>query len=150
MKTSTPVRINLALGLGALMVLLVAALAFNTIDDLLVSAQRSLQIQQTSTMLEQTGRRLAVAESAQRKFLFETTEDNLIDYESALARAVLALSRLQSLQEVEETEKLLTALAGSVDTRLGTLDQAVRVRRTEGPQAASLVVNSDLNRQLKM
>ena len=150
MKTSTPVKINLALGLGAVMVLLVAALAFNTIDGLLESAQRSLQVQQTSTMLEQAGRRLAVAESAQRKFLFETSEDNLIDYESARARVVLALSRLQSLQEVAETEKLLTALAGSMDARLGTLDQAVRVRRSEGPQAATLVVNSDLNRQLKM
>jgi CHASE3 domain sensor protein len=77
MKTSTPVRINLSLGLGAAVVLLVAVAPYSTIHDLINDAQRSLKVQQTSTLLERVERSLATAESAQRKFLLEPSEENL-------------------------------------------------------------------------
>ena len=56
MKTSTPVRINLALSLGAAVVLLVAVGPYSTIHDLINDPQRSLKVQQTSTLLERVER----------------------------------------------------------------------------------------------
>ncbi len=149
MNTSTPVRINLALGLGAAMVLLVAVAAYSTINELIHDAQRALKVQQTSTLLERVGRSLASAESAQRKFLLEASEENLRDYEGARSRVGVALSRLRATEAAHETDRQLPVLAGSIERRLETLDKAVRVRRIEGLPAASVVVNSDLNRQLK-
>ena len=149
MKASTPVRINLALGLGAAIVLLVAVAAYSTIDELISDARESLKFQQTTTLLERVGRSLATAESVQRKFLLEASEENLLEYEDARSRVGVALSRLRASDASNETDLQLPALAGSIDRRLGMLDQAVRVRRMDGLSAASLVVNSDLNRQLK-
>lgn len=149
MKTSTPVRINLALSLGAAVVLLVAVAAYSTINELIHDAQRSLKVQQTSTLVERVGRSLATAESAQRKFLLDASEENLLDYEAARSRVGVALSRLRATNGSQDSDKPLPALAASVERRLVNLDKAVRARRLEGLTAASLVVNSDLNRQLK-
>ncbi|MDP3356525.1 MAG: PAS domain S-box protein [Polaromonas sp.] len=149
MKTSTPVRINLALGLGAAMVLLVAVAAYSTIDELIGDAQQSLKVQQSTTLLERVGRSLANAESTQRRFLIEASDEHLFDYEEARSRVVVVLSQLRAADAVNAADPKLPALAGSVDRRLGMLDEAVRARRAEGLTAASMVVNSDLNRQLK-
>ena len=149
MKTSTTVRINLALGLGAAIVLMVAVAAYSTIDDLINDAQRSLKVQQSSTLLERVGRSLATAESAQRKFLLEPSEENLQNYESARSKVGVTLTRLRATGEIDKADRQLPVLAASIEKRLDTLDEAARVRRSDGLPAASQVVNSDLNRQLK-
>ncbi|GAB3481021.1 PAS domain S-box protein [Polaromonas eurypsychrophila] len=149
MKTSTPARINLALGLGAAMVLIVAMAAYSTIDKLVNDAQQSLKLQQSTTLLERVGRSLANAESTQRRFLIEASDENLFGYEDARSGVVAVLSQLRAADEVNGADPKLPALAGSVDRRLGMLDEAVRARRAEGLTAASMVVNSDVNRQLK-
>ena len=149
MKYSTPARINLALGLGAAMVLLVAVTAYSTIEKLSSDAQQSQKVQQTTTLLERVGRSLATAESAQRRFMLEASDENLLDYEDARSRVGVALSRLRATDVVNEADRKLPALAGSIDRRLDMLDKAVQVRRIEGLSAASAVINSDLNRQLK-
>jgi len=149
MKNSTPARINLALGLGAALVLMVAVAAYSTIDELISDAQQSMEVQQSTILLERVGRSLATAESAQRRFLLEASEDNLIEYQEARSRVDVALSQLRATDEIHATNKKLPALAGSIDRRLGMLDEAVRLRRMDGLSAASVLVNSDLNRQLK-
>ena len=149
MHRSTTVRINLALGIGAVLVLLVAVGAYRTISALIDDAQRVTHAQQSFILLEKVGSSLKAAESAQRKFLLAPDDQDLQDYEQARAKVGFAMGRLNAEDDLESSEKHLPALAGSIAKRLDMLDRAVEIRRRDGLAAAIAVVDSDLNRQLK-
>lgn len=107
MHRSTTVRINLALGTGAVLVLLVAVGAYRTINALIDDAQRVTHAQQSFILIEKLGSSLKAAESAQRKFLLAPDDQDLQDYEQARAKVGFAMGRLNAGDDLESSEKHL-------------------------------------------
>jgi PAS domain S-box-containing protein len=148
MKISLPGRINLALGLGVGLVLLVAWGSFSTINALIDDAQRVTRTQQTFVLLERLGHGLETAQSRHRDYLLAPDAGKLNDYQQARTGVEGMLARIHAEGAPEDGGAQLRALEGSISRRLALMEQAVQARQQQGLAAAAAIVGRDLNRQL--
>lgn len=84
------------------------------------------------------------AETGQRGFLLTGNEKYLEPYAAALVSIPHELNDITSLTSDNPTQQAkIDALKPHVDAKLAELDQTIRLRRSQGPEASLSVVNSD-------
>lgn len=84
------------------------------------------------------------AETGQRGFLLTGNEKYLEPYDAALVSIPHELNDITGLTSDNPTQQAkIDALKPHVDAKLAELDQTIRLRRTQSPEASLAVVNSD-------
>ncbi|MDB5914924.1 MAG: multi-sensor hybrid histidine kinase [Ramlibacter sp.] len=139
-------RINLALICGLLLVMVLAAGSYLTINSFLDDASREREFHDAMLSLQETAAHLKAAESLQRKYLISGERDDLLEYERSRT-AVLRAVDLGRQYGGADTQRMLASLKDLVLPRLHRMDYAIDLRQTIGLSAAREVVASELSRE---
>ena len=148
MKLPFRTTINIALGVGLSLIVLSVATSYITINFLVRAAQQETQTQETFILLERLVSQFKTAESLQRRYLLTATEPDLAAYQKARERIEQALPRVQSAPTLTDRNQDLRTLQTLIGRRMELMEQAVAVRQQVGLEAATLILGSELNRQL--
>ncbi|MFI5447616.1 PAS domain S-box protein [Polaromonas sp. UC242_47] len=148
MKLPFRASINLALGVGLVLIVLSITASYSTINYLIRDAQRETQSQDTVILLERLVSQFKTVESLQRRYLLTATAGDLATYQQARERSQQALMHVLTAQELETGRENLHLLEGLIARRVESMEQAVAVRQSLGLEAATALVGNDLNRQL--
>ena len=141
-------RINIALGAGLLLLLLVAIGSVVTIRAYLQDTAAEQESQKGVLALEQMVSRLRTAESQQRKFIITASGIDLDAYRATHQQVLGELAKMRAAPALHD-DKALPPLAEAVMRRLEILQIAVRTRQEAGMDAARDIVGSDENRVLR-
>jgi len=142
-------KINLALGAGLALLLLVGAGSYATIEVLLGDAQIVSDSQQAMLRLERIASQLESAESRQRKYLQTANAEDLQTYQAARAAVTKALAEARSANARTEEHGLLRSLEVFIARRLASMDQSAKARQESGLQAATALESSKANSELR-
>lgn len=139
-RFSTKTRINLGLALLLLIVLLVGGASYRSITDLLDTSKRLSRTQDILSRLQTLQQLLTDAETGQRGYLLTGQESYLQPYHEAIASYDQDLAALRVLLAGEPEQQQLDALKPLAAAKFAELDETIRLRRTQGFDAAEAVV----------
>ncbi len=153
-QSQTPQTANRMLGLdpgvafgliGAIVFFLISGVvAYLNLQALEAGNEKIIQTHVAIVALDELLSHVQDAETGQRGFLLTNNERYLAPYNSALRAIPPQLDRIAQLTNGNpgQSQRLMT-LRQHVDAKLSELAQTIDLRRTEGPDAALGVVNSD-------
>jgi len=139
-------KIKIALAGGVVLMAVVGAASYLTINRLLETAQSRVRTEDTLVMLERVDSALRTAESTLRQYLLSGREDDLAAFQEARIelRAIRARTRSANvLQESADFDDLIIQ-------RARVADQSIAARKAGGPEAAAAVLASDASRELRV
>ncbi len=140
--------VNLALGVGLVLIALSITASYATINILVRSAQQEAQAQETVILLERLVSQFKATESLQRRYLLTYTPRDLEAYQQSRAQIEQARQRVRTAQPLAVGHQNVAKLEGLIARRVDLIDQAVTVRQQAGLEAATALVGSEQNRQL--
>ncbi|MFI5444327.1 ATP-binding protein [Polaromonas sp. UC242_47] len=146
MKFSFLTKINLALGAGLAILLLIGVGAYTTINALLDDARSESDLHDTVLLLEQVVSQLKTTEAWQHGDLLTVNTSDGKAYQRAHFAVKPALTEARAA--VANTPWLRPWPEIPMAQRLEAMAQALRSRPKSGLQTASMLVDSDANRQL--
>jgi signal transduction histidine kinase/DNA-binding response OmpR family regulator/CHASE3 domain sensor protein len=135
-----------ALGLAGLLFFFTisAYVAYRNLQTLQEDNQKILHSHDVIAAMDTLLSDLQDAETGQRGFLLTGNEKYLEPYDAALVAIPHELNDIMGLTSDNPTQQAkIGALKPHVDAKLAELDQTIRLRRTQGPEASLTVVNSD-------
>ncbi|KRE09701.1 histidine kinase [Bosea sp. Root381] len=130
---------------GALAFFLISGvIAYFNLQALRVGNERIAQTHQVIIALERLLSNTQDAETGQRGFLLTNNERYLSPYNAAVLAIPQQLDEIAQLTSDSPAQKLrVDALRGHVGAKLAELKETIELQRTQGPEAALAVVNSD-------
>lgn len=146
MARKSGLDVVVALGLaGVLFFFTISAyVAYQNLRTLQEDNQKILHSHDVIAAMDTLLSDLQDAETGQRGFLLTGNEKYLEPYDAALASIPHELNDITSLTSDNPTQQAkIDALKPHVAAKLAELDQTIRLRRTQGPDASLAVVNSD-------
>lgn len=135
-------RINIALGAGLLLLLLVAIGSVVTIRGYLHDTVAERESQQGMLALEQMVSNLRAAESMQRKYLITASKADLDDYRATSREVSGGFAQMRAVKALHD-DRNVPPLTEAVMRRLEIMELAVRTRQEAGLEAAGAIVGSD-------
>ena len=141
-------QINLALGAGLLLAVIVAVGSWLTIHSLIGNAKLENDTEVASLLLERVVSELKTAESVQRRYLLTGSAEDLQAYTRARSGVLAAMARARK-DAVLSNPAALPALQELIGQRVVTMDQLVGVRQVSGLGAATALVGTASNRELR-
>ncbi|MBJ6763693.1 methyl-accepting chemotaxis protein [Myxococcaceae bacterium JPH2] len=142
-------RIRLGFGLSMLVLLVVCATAFLGARQLTRTTQGLLEAHDNFRNLRELRALLIDAETGQRGFLLTGDNSYLQPYQQALAELRQDLDRLRAaLSSYPEQRARMGRLEPLVASKLGELEETIRLRRDKGEEAASAAVRDGRGRAL--
>ncbi len=135
-----------AIGLAGAVVffLLSGAIAYSNLESLRSGNDKIVHTHEVITGLNDVLSSVKDAETGQRGFLLTGNEEYLAPYDRALRSIPLSMDRLTGLAvDNPAQQSRLPMLRQHVDAKLAELKSTIDTRRTQGPEAALAIVNSD-------
>ena len=148
MKFSFLTKINLALGAGLAILLLIGVGAYTSINALLDDARSESDLRDTVLLLERVVSQLKTTEAWQHGDLLTVNTSDLKAYQRAHIVFKPALTEARATIASINTPWLQPLPESPMAQRLENLAQALRSRQKSGLQTAAMPVGSDANRQL--
>ncbi|RZJ12459.1 MAG: ATPase, partial [Haliea sp.] len=141
MKLPFRTTINVALGMGLLLIFLSIAASYTTINYLIRDAGRETQTQETVILLERLVSQFKTAESLQRRYLLTATPSDLAAYREAGERMQQALMGVLTAQGKISAPGDVRALESLVAERVVLMERTVAARQQSGLEAAIALVD---------
>ncbi|HYO57332.1 methyl-accepting chemotaxis protein [Archangium sp.] len=142
-------KIALGFGLSLLVLLAVALVAFQGARQLTQTTEGLVESRDQGRALRELRAALVDAETGQRGFLLTGEERYLQPYEQALQELNSNMDHLRQLLDDEPVQRArLARIEPFIRDRLDELDQVLRLRREQGPQAAVARLQQARGRQL--
>lgn len=141
-------RLALGFGLAGLILLIIAAVAYNTTDDLIVNERAVAHTHEVRTNLALVLSTLTDAETGQRGYVLTGDENYLAPYQAALRNIQTSLDNVKRLtSDNPSQQRRMAAISPLVDSKLAELKDTIDLRRSSGFDAALKVVLSDRGRE---
>jgi PAS domain S-box-containing protein len=142
-KLAFGVKINVILAAGFVLVAVVGIFAYRSINVLLETGRREGEALAEIGRLEATVGSLALAVSAQRKYLITAHASDLAEYRAAADGVATELNMLRNETRDMAQRRRLKLLDDALADRLERLDRTLRVRTSAGAAAAAALVSSE-------
>jgi methyl-accepting chemotaxis protein len=140
-------RLVTGFGLAALTLVLIAAVSYRNTSLLIENDAQVAHTYQVRTGLADLVSLLKDAETGQRGYLITGDESYLVPYQSALAAIGGTLGDVRKLTaDNPDQQRRLAALSPLIDAKMAELKQTIDLRRTEGLDAATKVVVSNVGK----
>ncbi|MFC5523266.1 PAS domain S-box protein [Polaromonas jejuensis] len=149
MKFTFRTKINLALGAGLALLLLISVGSYSTIKGLLDDARTERNSQDTVLLLDRMVSQLKTTESWQRKYLITADTGDLKAYQAARTGVKNTLAEARAAVATTDEQRLWPSLEVSMAHGLESMDQSVKTRQESGLPAAAVQASSDSNRQFR-
>ncbi|CAM3419978.1 methyl-accepting chemotaxis protein [Corallococcus sp. ZKHCc1 1396] len=134
-------RIALGFGLSLLVLLVIAAVAFQGARQLTSTTEGLLKAHENFRVLREVRALLVDAETGQRGFIITGEDRYLVPYNAALGNLQEDLSNLRTaMAEYPEQRARLNRLEPIIRARLERLQEGIRLRREKGMEAAASAV----------
>ncbi|HYC33337.1 MAG TPA: CHASE3 domain-containing protein [Gemmatimonadales bacterium] len=143
-------RTRLVFGFGAALLVLgvIVALTYGSTERYLESSRAATLSRIRLLMLEQVLSAARDVETGQRGFLITGEESYLEPYNTALANMAHVRARLDSLAVVPGVDRAAVATARRLlDRKLDELSETIETYRAHGPEAAGVIVKSEIGRR---
>ncbi|MCE9671003.1 methyl-accepting chemotaxis protein [Myxococcus stipitatus] len=142
-------RIAVGFGLSLLVLLVLAAVAFQGARQLTTTTEGLLKAHENFRLVREVRSLIIDAETGQRGFLLAGEETYLEPYQQAISTLQQDLSQLrQAVAPTPDQRNRLVKLEPLINARLGLLEEGIRARREKGLEAALPVIRNNRGKEL--
>ena len=149
MKLSTERKVILGFGAGLVILLVVGAVSYRAIYELVRAAELRHHVERVIAGLKDVLSGLDRAESEQRGYVITGEEAYLSPFQTAVGGVAERLTRLRQLAADEpRVQQQLDTLQPLIDDRVARLSKGIELRRQSGFEAAVASVRTGVGRRL--
>jgi methyl-accepting chemotaxis protein len=135
-------KIGLGYGVSLLILLMMAVVAYQIADRLVLTTEELLEARQRLRLLRDTRSLLVDAETGQRGFIITGQEEYLEPYTAARNSLKEIVPSLRRYMDIPGLRERMDQLEHMLEDRLNELGEGIRMRREGGPEAGIEFVRS--------